>query len=45
MDGDMPRQELGLDWISLLLNIGIVATFVVFAIALWLIKREKGKKK
>ena len=37
-------QETGVDWIDVLLNTGIVATFVVFAIALWLIKRESRKK-
>ena len=31
--------------IDILIQIGIFATFVIFALCLWLIKREKGKQK
>ena len=37
-------QEQSGDWIDVLLKIGIFATFVVFGVALLLIKLGKSKK-
>ena len=34
-----------MDWIDVLLKIGILATFVVFGVAVWIMKREADKKK
>ena len=34
-----------MDWIDVLLSIGTFATFVVFGIAIWLIKKEADRKK
>jgi hypothetical protein len=34
-----------MDWIDVLLKIGTFATFIVFGIAIWLIKKGADKKK
>ena len=33
------------DIIDILIQVGIFATFIVFGIAVWLLKKEKGKQK
>jgi hypothetical protein len=38
-------QEEGSDWVDILLQVGIVATFVAFAIAVVLIRIRMSKKK
>ena len=41
--GGKPRRSDHVDMIDLLLQLGILGTFVVFAIAIWLLRKEKLK--